>query len=221
MSDQTVVQRNPGPKWWLVGLLILIILIIIAAVLFATHPHVFGSSATSTPTPTARATPRPAPTATGAPSATPTAVPTNTAVPTGTPPATATPGSTATAGSGSASGVQTGKVTHPSNEVKSVQQAANRGTKSDAYYLNPVTVVQKNLVKFGFPAGQYTIVQPTHVSPAPTPYTNSTGLPQARIIARYQGKTYGVFLDQPVQQGAKGVWIIIAIWPCAGTTYCG
>jgi len=53
----------PGPnrKWLLPALLVLIILVALAAAFFATHPHVFGGSATSTPTvtPTPRATATP------------------------------------------------------------------------------------------------------------------------------------------------------------------
>jgi len=105
MSRTTVVRDDvPGPnrKWLLPALLVLIILGALAAAFFATHPHVFGGSATSTPTvtptPHATATPKVGPTGTPRPG--PTGTPRSGGVkpgPTGTPrPGGVIPGPTGT-----------------------------------------------------------------------------------------------------------------------------
>ncbi|HZS93350.1 MAG TPA: hypothetical protein VFA78_01000, partial [Chloroflexota bacterium] len=211
-------------RWGLVVLLVLIVLAIIAGAYLATHPHTFGASPTNTPTvtpkPKATATPKPA---SGAGGATPTPTLGKKATPTptasgATPTATPNSGSTPTATPKAASGLRIGKIAHPKSQIDQYQSGANAGNSQYTYYTDPYKVVQTNLSQYGF-TGSFTIVQPA-ATPTPTPYTNAIGLPQVRFIVQYNGKKYGIFLDQPVQKGPKGIWVIIAIWPCAGTTYC-
>lgn len=223
MSDSQVVQGDSGPggRWWLVGLLILIILIIIAAVFFATHPHVFGSGATPTPTVTATAKPVATNTAAVGPTGTPKPGPTGTPAsgPTATPNATVS-GAAPTAAT-SASGVQTGVIHHVAATLRQVQQGSNQGNAADTFNVDPFRVVQANLPHYGFKNGSISIDSPPpQPAPSPTSYAGGSGFPQVRIVVKYQGKTYGVFLDQPVQQDPKGIWTIIAIRSCAGTSYC-
>lgn len=216
MSDTTVTQNpSPGGRWWLPVLLALVILAILAVAFLVTHPHVFGKSATATPTATATSSPTPSPTATPK-----TIVVTATPGPSPTPGGpTATPsGATATPGG---SALKTGIITHPTADIDNIQRQVNRKNAAVMYYLDPFQVVQHNLSAYGF--SSFTIVQPaTPPAATPTPYTNAQHLPQVRIIVQYQGQRYGIFLDQPVQQGAGGIWVIIAIRPCvgSGTSYC-
>lgn len=215
MSEETRVTQSGGTgggRWWLPVLLALLILIIIGIAYAATHPHLFSSSPTATPT--ATATPMPAPTATPA-----TTVVVVTATPGGPTP---TPGGpTATpAPTGSAAGpLKTGVITHTTAEIDTIQRGANQNNATYTYYLDPFQVVQHNLSQYGFSG--FTIAAPaTPPAATPTPYTSQQNTPQVRIIVQDQGKQYGIFLDQPVQKGPKGIWVIIAIRPCAGTTYC-
>jgi hypothetical protein len=212
MSTTTVRQNpSPGGRWWLVALLVLVIVAILAIAFFVTHPHLLASSPTATPT--ATATPKPGPTGTPAPGPTGTPAP-NGATPTPTP-VSGTP-TTPTAG-----GVKTGEITHPQAQIQAIQQGANRGQPQYTFYLNPVKVVQHNLPAYGF-SPPITLVSPSSATaPTPTPTTNSQGLPQVFVVVKYQSKNYTIYLDQPVQKGPKGVWVIITIRACAaGQTSC-
>lgn len=234
MSDTTVVNNpNPGSRWWLPVLLALIILAVLAIAFFATHPHVFGSGATATPTatatatattrPTVAATPKPGPTGTPKPGPTGTPKPGPTATPlphpTSTPAASAsgTPATTHT----SAQGVKTGTFGHPLADIDAIQRGANRKQSQYTYYLDPFQVVKNNLSSYGF-TQPFTITTPGQPPAAtPTPVTNSQGLPQVAISVKYLGKVYTIYLDQPVQKGPSGIWVIITIRACtAGQTSC-
>jgi hypothetical protein len=223
MSDTTVVSRGgPGNRWWLAVLLVVIILAILAIAYFVTHPHVFGATATQTPTATATlaptSTPMPGPTGTPAPGPTGTPATGPTATPAPGPTGTPAPGPTATPG-GAAAGVTTGQIHHPAAVLDTVQRGANQNNPAYTYYLNPFMVVRRNLPNYGFTAGQFTIASsPNPPAPTPTPFSNSIGLPQVKIVVKYQGKPYAIFLDQPVQQGPKGIWAIITIQACTTTT---
>ncbi|HLJ68632.1 MAG TPA: hypothetical protein VKX16_14850 [Chloroflexota bacterium] len=204
--SQTTVQRSgvPGGKWWLPVLLVLIIAAIVGGAYAATHR---GSSHKATPTPTATSAP---PTATGTPVPTATAVkgaapPTATPKPSPTAAATSTPAATPTPT------LTTGTISlPPDSQLQTIQQGANSGNTSYTYYLNPFQVVQRNLPRYGFTT--VTIVSPTP-QPSPTPYTGNSGLPEVQITVQYQGKRYLIVLDQPKQQGAKGIWEIVRIKP--------
>lgn len=226
MSDSTVVNNpNPGSRWWLPVLLVLIIIAVLAIAFFATHPHVFGKSATATPTATATATsmPKPAPTGTPKPGPTGTPAPGPTATPlphpTNTPSASAsgTPSTTHT----TAQGVKTGTFGHPLTDLDTIQRGANRKQSQYTYYLDPFQVVKNNLTSYGFKQ-PFTIVSPAQPPAAtPTPATNSQGLPQVHISVKYLGKIYTIYLDQPVQKGPSGIWVIITIRACStGQTSC-
>ena len=188
------------------ALLVLVILAIVAGAYLVSHPHLFSSSPTSTPT----ATPQPTP----APTGTPIPGPTGTPVP--GPSATPRPGPTGTPVAGpsatpATAAVRTGQITHPQSQIRYIQQQANAKNPQYTFYLNPVQVVQHNLPAYGF-SGPVTIVSPP-ATPTPTAYTNQQGLPQVMVVVKYQGKTYDVFLDEPVQQGPQGIWVIITIRP--------
>jgi hypothetical protein len=156
-------------------------------------PSATATPAKKKPTPTARvivitATAKPA-------TATPTAPPA-----TGTPRPSATPTRT----------VRTGTITHTQAELQRIQQGANNGDPNYTFYLDTFQVVQKTLPKYGF--NTVNIISPTPV-PTPTPYTGSSGLPEVQLTVQYQGKQYLIVLDQPVQQGPKGIWVIVQIKP--------
>jgi hypothetical protein len=224
VSTTTVTESNPNPwkRWGLPLVLLLIILVIIGGAYYASHPHMFGTSATktptSTPTPQFTATPPASPTATPTlgPTATPRPGPTGTSAagPTGTPvPAKVTATPTTQSTSPAAGGVQTGPISYPQSKVNHVQQAANRGDSSFTYYLDPTQVVMNDLPMFGFKGG-FTVVSPQPApQPTATPYTNTAGKMETQFNVKYQGKTYLIILDQPVQQGAKGIWLITTIKP--------
>lgn len=213
MTEETRVRSSgPGGRWWLPVLLALLILAIIAIAYYATHPHVFSSSPTATPTATAT----PSPTATPK---TVTVIVTPTPGPTATPGGPPTPPPAPTPGGSAAGTLKTGVITHPQSQILSLQQGANRNDPADTIYLNPFQVVQQNLPAYGFTSFMV-VAPPTPPAATPTPYTSQQGTPQVRIIVQSQGQKYGIFLDQPVQKGPKGIWVIIAIRPCAGTTYC-
>lgn len=213
MNDDTTVVDNPnsGRRWILPVVLALVILAIIAGAFFATHPHVFGSGATATPTATATATA--VPTATGIPTATavPTTAPTGTPKPgpTGTP----RPGPTATPKPAPTSTVKLGTISYPPAQLDAAQRNANAGNSSYTYYLNPFMVLQKSLPSYGFQGGFKVVSPAAPPQPTPTPFTGSNGLPQVKIRVQYQGKTYVVTLEQPRQKGPKGIWVISMIAP--------
>jgi hypothetical protein len=211
MSDNTVVRRtpNPGTRWWLPVLLVVIIVAIIAGWFFATHPHAFGSSATSTPTATPTsgptATPQPGPTGTPAPG------PTGTPAASGAP--TATPAGTAVSIGTPASSPRTGNITYPATVVSAIQQGANRHDPNYTFYLDPRQVVMQDLPVLGYPSG-FTIVKPA-APPAPTatPFTDASGRPETQFVVQSGGKNYTVILNQPSQHGASGIWLITTINP--------
>lgn len=236
MNDDTVVQSqpegvpppNPWTRWWLPLLLGLLIVAIVFGAYFASHPHMFGGGATSTPTATATprptATPKPtakalptatsagaaAPTATSKPAATP--KPTATPHPVTKPTATAAPRSTPTpAATSTPTGVQTGQFSMSSTQERSIQQGANQGNSADTPYLDPFKALQKQIAAYGF-TGTVKVVQPApEPSPTPTSYAGANNYPSIKFTLQYQGKQYTVVLNQPVQQGPKGIWILYRI----------
>jgi len=198
------------PKWWLPVLLVLLIAAIIAGAYIATH---HGSSTKSTPTPTV--SPTPPATATLPPTATPakkgpTATP-RVVVVTATPkPATPTPATTPTPAATATPTLVTGNISIDQAADRKIQQGANQGNATDTLYLDPFQVVKQTLPKYGFKT--VNIIAPTPV-PSPTPYTGNSGLPEEQLTVQYQGKTYLIVLDQPVQQGPSGIWAIVRIKP--------
>jgi hypothetical protein len=212
-----LVQRRilgMQPKWWLPILLVVLILAILGGAYAASHR---GSASKATATPTR--TPTPAATATLAPTATPAKTkPTATArvvVVTATAkPATATLTAPAATGTPHPSAtptptVRTGTITHTQAELQRIQQGANDGDQNYTFYLDPFQVAQKTLPSYGFTT--VNIISPP--VPTPTPYTGSSGLPEVQLTVQYQGKQYLIVLDQPVQQGPQGIWVIVRIKP--------
>ncbi|MGH2442271.1 MAG: hypothetical protein ACRDFX_03785, partial [Chloroflexota bacterium] len=119
----------------------------------------------------------------------------------------------------STDGVRTGQISHTQALINMTQQKANQLNHAFTYYVNPGQVVQHNLPGYGFTSGQFTIKSPP-VSPTPTAYPNKLQLPQIEFIVAYRSVNYGVFLDQPVQQGPKGIWVIITIRSCGSASTC-
>jgi hypothetical protein len=223
VSKTTVVSKNrgPGSKWWIPVLLALVVVAILAIAYLKSHPHPFGSSATSTPRPTATlsatATSKPGPTGTPAPGPTGTPATSSTSSASPGPSGTQQPGA---ASSPSPSGLVTGHISHTQTQIRLIQQRANQGNPAYLFYLDPVQVVQHNLSAYGYQTGQVSVLSPA-ASPTATPYTSQQGLPQVRVTVRYQGKAYAVYLTQPVQQGPKGIWVIITIRACpSGSSTC-
>jgi hypothetical protein len=105
--------------------------------------------------------------------------------------------------------VRTGAISHPQAQILNIQRRANQKNPSYTFYLQPFQVVQHNLTAYGFKSG-YTIVSPTP-EPTATPYTNPQGLPETQITVQYSGKRYLVILEQPVQKGPSGIWVITTI----------
>jgi hypothetical protein len=198
MSTPDATPPSNRNRWLLPVILALIIIAVIAGAFFATHPHVFGGSATSTPTPTVTPTVTPTPPATGTPAPGPTGTPRP--GPTGTP----QPGPTATPG-----GIKTGAITHPAAQILDIQRKANQKNPAYLFYLDPFQVVQNNLPAYGFGTGFKAVSPPPQ--PTPTPYTNPQGKPEEQITVQYQSKRYLIILDQPVQKGPSGIWVITTI----------
>jgi hypothetical protein len=230
MSTVRTVNTNPNgtPRWLLPIALALLILIIIAAAFFATHPHIFSAAATSTPTVTA--TPR---SVTKVVTNTPTAGPkVVTATPSSAGPPTSTPkaGASANGGSGGTPtpapqpsatpqpsptptpdyGVKLGAIPHPQSQLLTIQQGANRNESQYTLNLDPYRVVRSSLPSYGFKT--VTIVSPPPAPhPTPTPFTGPNNQPTVQITVQYQGHTFIVTLQQPVQHGPKGIWVVTTI----------
>jgi hypothetical protein len=98
-------------------------------------------------------------------------------------------------------------------QINAIQQTVNRGNASDRYYLNPVKVTQRDLPRYGFTQGPITVVSPPPPQPPPTPHTGEDGKPETDVIVRYRGRKYWIVLNQLVQHGPKGIWLIITITP--------
>lgn len=226
MTETTTVHDN-GPgwrRWWLPVLLALLILAIVLGAYFATH-HSRAATPKSTPTPTSTpgATATLLPTATASPRAAGTSHPHPTATPRPRPSATPRPAPTSTPRltptavprptRSASDAVKTGTFTYSATQLHTIQQGANAGNSSYTYYLDPITVVQRQLPQYyGFTGGAITLVSPSASSqPTPTAYSNTQGLPEIKITVQYQGKRYVVVLDQPETQGAKGIWVIVKI----------
>jgi hypothetical protein len=199
--DEPARPTGSNQRWWLPVILAILVIAIIAIAYFATHPHVFGASATATPTATATtgptATPKPGPT--GTPKAGPTA--------------TAKPGPTGTPKPAPTASVVTGAITHNQAQLLAIQQGSNQKKPQYTYYTNPFAVVQHNLSTYHF-IGPFQIVSPAQPpAPTPTPYTGPAGKPEVKVAVKYRGTTYIVALDQPVQKGPTGIWVIVSIKP--------
>jgi hypothetical protein len=243
MSERTVVPPRGLGNWrWILPLiLVLVIAGIILGVYFGTHKSSSAGShaATSTRTPTVV----PSPTATLLPTATappaggagtskPSPTPAKPPAPTPTPKlasggaaATSSPRPAPTATRKPApsptpkptiaptSNVKLGTFTYKQSTLQTIQNGADSGDASYAFYLDPFKVVQKLLPRnYGFTAGPVTIVAPPQPPQAtPTPYTDSQGLPAVKLSVQYQGKRYVVVLDQPETQGPTGIWVITQI----------
>lgn len=85
-----------------------------------------------------------------------------------------------------------GIVHHTAASTAAVQSSIDAGQGIDAYYLNPILVMDHNLGAEGFKT-------PVQVQ-----------LP-LKILVNYQGKQYDVLLAQPAQKGEKGIWVISSI----------
>lgn len=220
MSTTVPVNDNPGgmPRWLLPLALALLVALIVAAGYFATHRNLVSARATATPTatPTAKvrqvvvtSTPTPVGRATaaraaggGAATPTPTAIAGATSAPSATP--TPAPSPTPTA----PGGVHLGAVPHPRPQLLQIQQGANRNESRYTLNLDPFRVVRASLPSYGFKT--VTIQAPTP-QPTPTSFSGSNGLPTVEITVQYVGHTFVVVLQQPVQQGPKGIWVVTAI----------
>lgn len=179
------------------------------------------AAATATPRPVATSTPRPAPTPTptakpapvagGKPTARPTA-PRPTAVrPTAVPPTAVRPTTPPSPQPSPTSTVKIGAVQHPQSTLNAIQQGANRNDPTDVLYLDPAQVVSHNLGNYGFGSGFTVISPPPGASATATPYANTQGVPEVKFVVQFQGKRYTILLDQLVQHGPKGIWVIISI----------
>jgi hypothetical protein len=226
VRQRSFMNRNP---WLLPVLLALLIAIIVGGVLLGPKIRDAMKSATATPTPTAMptatprkivvtatpgpTTPTPTPAATvtpGGPTSTPGGGPT--ATPNGKTGSTPLPHSTPVA---TRTGLQTGMITRPANIVTTIQTGADRADPKYVWYLNPLTVVQRNLSSYGFTAG-FTITSPNPVAAAtltPTPHAGADGRPLVVFNVTYQGKTYLIQVVQPGTRGPKGIWQIVSILP--------
>lgn len=233
MSTVRTTPGNPNgtPRWLLPAGLALLIAIIIGVAFFASHPHLFSAAATDTPTatPTPRtkvvtntptphtkvivaatatpskgthatptsapkpgptSTPRPGPTATQGRRPTPTPRPTPTATPPG--------------------GVKVGAVPHPRSQLLAIQQGANRKQSQYTLNLDPYRVVRASLPSYGFTT--VTIVSPPPApQPTPTPFSGPNGYPTINITVQYAAHHFIVQLQQPVQTGPKGIWVVTNI----------
>jgi hypothetical protein len=177
--------------WWLPALLVVLVLVLLASGVLVGRSHIFGGNATATLT----ATLTPRPTATAPPSPTPTVPPTDTPLPTPSPT------------------VRTGGISYTLSAIDAMQQGANRGDPSYIYRRDLYRVVRHDLpAYFGFSHGPMTIVSPPPPPhPTPTAETNPQGLPEDAIDFYYQGRKYVAVLEQPVQKGPRGIWIIFTI----------
>jgi hypothetical protein len=124
--------------------------------------------------------------------------------------ATATAVATGTPASGPTVSVQTGSVSYPQDKVHQVQHAANRGDPKFTYYLDPHQVVMRDLPLYGF-KGRFSILSPPPPQPTATPYTNAAGQPEVQLTVKYRGQKYLIILDQLVQKGPKGIWLITSV----------
>lgn len=101
----------------------------------------------------------------------------------------------------------------PSARLRAIQQGANQGNPADTPYLDPFKALQRQVAAYGF-LGTVTVVQPPPPpSPTPTVYAGAAGAPSIRFTVEYQGKRYSIVLNQPVQRGPKGIWILFRIIP--------
>lgn len=226
--SRTTATRPGGlgnRRWLLPLILVLVIAGIILGAYFATHHSSSKNTAVVTNTPTVIPSPTATllPTATapaGAakpPTATPKAAATTGAAPTPTPKSVTTrppqPSPTPRPTSPPPSSIKLGSFSYQPATLRTIQQGANAGNSAYTYYLNPFTVVQRQLPQtYGFNAGTIMVVSPPPPpQPTPTPYSNAQGLPEIKVTVQYQGKRYVVVLDQPETQGPKGIWIIYKI----------
>jgi hypothetical protein len=235
MSTERVVQRDPNstPRWLLPVALALLIAIIVAAGFFATHRHIFAAAATNTPTATATpkvikkvvtATPKAGAgaTATSGSNSTPTPNPNPNGGTGGSGAATATPAASPTPSATPAPsptptpdyGVKLGAIAQPRSQLLTIQQGANRNESQYTLTLDPLRVVRASLPSYGFKT--VTIVSPapaTNATPNPTPtaFSGPSGLPTVQVTVQYAGHKFVVTLQQPVQQGPKGIWAVVSI----------
>jgi hypothetical protein len=211
----TEIRQNPNstPRWLLPVALALLIAIIVAAGFFATHRTIFSATATDTPTTTP--TPKVV-------TATPSSKSGNTPTPTpnagnsggsGNGP-TATPSATPSPSPTPDYGVTLGQIPHTKAQLNTIQQGANRGESQYTLTLDPFRVVRASLPSYGFKTVNIVSPQPETNStpnPTPTPYTGPNNLPTVKITVQYEGHRFIVTLQQPVQQGPKGIWAVISI----------
>jgi hypothetical protein len=194
-------SSGPGSRWWLAVLLAVVVIAVIAGAILIPRltkknpkptatPRVVV--VTGTPTPgTANATVIVTATATGGAASGSTPLPGATPVPTVT-------------------GLKLGMITRPASAVNYDQTQANQGNPKYTYYLNPRTVVMKNLPAYGFKGG-FTITNPASPSPSPTPHVGAAHRNVIRFLVSYQGQPYTVAVAQPGTQGPKGIWVIVTI----------
>jgi hypothetical protein len=213
----TEIRQNPNstPRWLLPVALALLIAIIVAAGFFATHRTIFSATATDTPTttPTPKVvTATPSSKSGNTPTPTPNAGNTGGSGngPTPTPSATPSPSPTPTPDYG----VTLGQIPHTRAQLNTIQQGANRGESQYTLTLDPFRVVRASLPSYGFKTVNIVSPQPETNStpnPTPTPYTGPNNLPTVKITVQYEGHRFIVTLQQPVQQGPKGIWAVISI----------
>lgn len=217
------VDENPSgmPRWLLPVVLLLLIVVILAIAFFATHRNLFSASATNTPTPTATpqtltkvVTNTPTPGSNAPPTATPgsSTKPGPTGTPKPGPTGTPKPGPTATPHPSPTApgGVKVGAISHPRAQLLAIQQGANRKQSQYTLNLDPYRVVRASLPSYGF--STVTIVSPPPPpQPTPTPFSGPNGYPTVDLTVQYAGHHFTVQLQQPVQQGAAGIWVVTSI----------
>jgi cytoskeletal protein RodZ len=227
MGTQITRDPNSTPRWLLPVALALLVAIIIAAGFFATHRHILSAASTDTPTPTPKVIKKVV-TATPSSRSGHTPTPTPNAGQTSTP--NPNPGNSGGSGNGSTPtpspiprpsptptpdyGVKLGQIPHTKTQLDTIQQGANRNESQYTLTLDPFREVRASLPTYGFKT--VTIVSPqpetnSTPNPTPTPYTGPNNLPTVKITVAYQGHRFIVTLQQPVQQGPKGIWAVISI----------
>lgn len=81
-----------------------------------------------------------------------------------------------------------GLAPHSQAQIATIQARAAAGDKNYVYYLNPIAVVERNLVTYGF-AVPVPLVEPL------------------KVTVSYRSVKYDISMIQPVKQGAQGVWV--------------
>jgi hypothetical protein len=106
--------------------------------------------------------------------------------------------------------VKVGTIVHPRSQLLTIQQGANRKQSQYTLNLDPYRVVRASLPSYGFSTVNI-VSPPPPPQPTPTPFSGPNGYPTVDITVQYAGHHFIVQLQQPVQQGAAGIWVVTSI----------